>query len=256
MEKELKVYIIDDEEAPRKLLRYLLDKHLPYLIVVGEANSLKSGVEDLKDKEIDILFLDIEMPEHKGLEILNFIPRPISFELIFITAYNDYAIKAFKLSAFDYLLKPLEIEELKASIERLLLKMKHEKGYKNEQLNVLDNNLKAATSRNYYLKTHREELVIPLDEIFYLEADGMYTSIFLKNEQLTVSKPLKEVLNELPDYFIRTHRSFAINLSNVISPLKISKDTVLLNEGFIVPLSSRRKSDVIKAFENFSLEAK
>tara|TARA_B100000508_G_C11465742_1_gene282295 strand:+ start:1102 stop:1869 length:768 start_codon:yes stop_codon:yes gene_type:complete len=250
MEKELRAYIIDDEEAPRKLLRYLINRHLPEIKIVGESNLLRRGVEEIMELSIDILFLDIEMPEHKGTEILNFISTPVNFEIIFVTAYNDYAIDAFKLSAFDYLLKPLQPDELKNSIERLRDKLAIRSGHDEGQIELLDQNLNS-TKRTYCLRTHREEYVIPLEDILYLEADGMYTSIYLKDNEITASKPLKEILSDLPDQFIRTHRSFAVNMKNIKSPLKFSGNAIELLGDRAVPVSTRKRSELMDSFRSF-----
>lgn len=250
MEKKIKAYLIDDEEAPRKLMRYLIGRHIPKVEIVGEANSLMGGVEEIKSMKIDVLFLDIEMPNHKGTEVLKFLPRPIDFEIVFVTAYNDYAISAFKLSAFDYLLKPLQLDELKDTVNRLTNKRADQEGHNTEQIELLSNNL-SSNNKSYCLRTHKEEYVIPIDSIYYLEADGMYTLIYLEDDQITASKPLKDILADLPECFVRTHRSFAVNLMNVQSPLCFTGNNLLLNKGFSVPLSSRKKEDLISSFDHF-----
>lgn len=251
MEKKIRAYLIDDEEAPRKLMRYLVNRHLPEIEIVGESDRLDTGVQEISKIQIDVLFLDIEMPEYNGTEILNFIKPPVNFEIIFVTAYNDYAIKAFKLSAFDYLLKPLQLDELVTSIDRLKERMNSSSGHKEEQIELLNNNLDNSKGKTYCLRTHREEYIIPIDEIIYLEADGMYTNITLKTDKITASKPLKEIIEDLSDSFFRTHRSFAVNMKNVSNPVKIKTNMLHLDDDVLVPLSSRMKNQFIKSYNEY-----
>lgn len=237
----MKAFIIDDEEAPRKILKYLIQKNIPEIEILGESNRLKEGMQAIENLNIDILFLDIEMPEHKGLEVLNFIKGDVGFEIIFITAYNQYAIDAIRLSAFDYLLKPINIDEFNATIERLKEKRKTEKGQTNQAIELLKNNLESSSDKIYLLRSHQKEYYIPLVEIYYLEADGMYTKIHFKDKKIIASKPLKTILEDLPNQFIRTHRSFAVNAENVSKPLKIKNNFVELTNNQKVPISLLNK---------------
>lgn len=241
----MKGYIIDDEEAPRLILKHLLKKIQPTITILGESSNLLDGIQAVKKLDIDVLFLDIEMPRHKGLEIDQFLEGPWEFDIVFITAYSKYAIEAFKLSAFDYLLKPLNSTELQATIHRLEAKQQ----FLNDRLNkleILRNNLNPNHSQQYLLRTHKEELVIQVSEIVSLEADGMYTHLVLQHEKITASKPLKEILSDLPDFFFRTHRSYAVNLNNVILPIRISNEGVKTKTGY-VPLSNPNKQAFMNA---------
>lgn len=241
----MKAYIIDDEEHPRTLLKFLIKKGEVDLEIVGESETLEKGISDIIENhsDLDVLFLDIEMPKHSGLEIIHLFPEGISFEIIFVTAYSQYAIQAIKLSAFDYLLKPLNFEELKKTIERLSSKSSSQ--YNNKRINTLKNNLDNKNQKKYYLRSHNEELVLMLDEILYLEASGMYTHFYMTNKKITASRPLKEILNDLPDYFIRTHRSFAVNYNNILQPISIQNGEVLMTNRYKVPLSTRKKEDFL-----------
>ena len=232
----MKGFIIDDEAAPRLILKHLLNQITPKVEVIGEADNLKDGIASLNKLNIDVLFLDIEMPQHKGLEILELFDGPIDFKIIFVTAYSEYAIQAFKLSAFDYLLKPLKKKELEETLKRLA---KNE----NEDTNmeILNHNLQDQNNLMYLLRTHREEFVINVENIISLEADGMYTNIVLKNDKLTASKPMKEILEDLPDCFFRTHRSFAVNLHQVERPIRINNSGIKTTIGTFIPLSTRKK---------------
>jgi two-component system LytT family response regulator len=243
MEK-MNAFIIDDEEAPRKLLRYLL-KDNEKISVVGEAERLIDGLKKINELSIDVLFLDIEMPENSGLEILHLLNGSVDFEIIFVTAYSQYAINAFKLSAFDYLLKPIQPEELESSISRLFSKKEKTLHIPSSQIKVLQHNLSVHPNKTYYLRTHKEEFVIPISSIMYLEADGMYTNFVLIEERITASKPLKEVLKELPACMFRTHRSFAVNIENLFMPIRFLNNCIVLNNNDMVPLSANKKENLI-----------
>jgi len=246
----MKGFIIDDEAAPRLILRHLLKEIEPQIEILGEANNLEEGMAALKHLSIDVLFLDIEMPRHKGLDIHQFLDAPLDFEIIFVTAFSEYAIRAFKLSAFDYLLKPVKPEDLESSIHRL----KEKRNQLQKQLlglDVLRNNLSKKDTQQYLLRTHREELVIEVNDIINLEADGMYTDIVLTNERITASKPMKEILSDLPDFFFRSHRSFAINLNNVELPVRITNEGVRMKTGTAVALSNRKKQAFIEQMKSF-----
>lgn len=244
----MKGFIIDDEEAPRLILKHLLRKIEPSVEVVGEASNLMDGVAQLKTLTIDVLFLDIEMPKHKGLEIDQFLQGPLDFEIVFVTAYSQYAIEAFKLSAFDYLLKPLNKEALQETIQRLQLK----RNFLNDRmraLEVLRNNLNTSNDQQFLLRTHKGEVVIRLRDLISLEADGMYTHLVLQNERITASRPLKEILADLPDYFFRTHRSYAVNLQKVQLPARISNEGVKTSAGY-VPLSGRNRQAFLEKLQS------
>ncbi|GAA0874632.1 LytTR family DNA-binding domain-containing protein [Wandonia haliotis] len=250
--EQLNAFIIDDEEAPRKLLKYLFQREDSSVNVIGEADRLIAGLTMIKELEIDILFLDIEMPDHKGLEILNLMDEVIDFEIIFVTAYSDYAIDAIKLSAFDYLLKPIQPEELFATISRLQEKRTKKRRVPKLQLDVLQSNLQPSSDKTYFLRTHKEDYIIPTNAILYLEADGMYTHIVMEKERITASKPLKEILEELPKYIYRTHRSFAINLQNISSPIRMVNNCIELTNKDLVPLSVSRKDGLMDFYSSMN----
>ncbi|MCT4664993.1 MAG: LytTR family DNA-binding domain-containing protein [Flavobacteriales bacterium] len=239
----MKAFIIDDEKAPRLILKHLLEEINIEILVIGESDNLMDGIDQIKQKPIDILFLDIEMPNHTGLEILNKFQDPIDFEIIFVTAYNQFAIQAFKLSAFDYLLKPLKKNELEDTLKRL--KKRKGKDLMKKKTTVLETNLNPYDKPVYLLKTHKEEYLILIDEIISLEADGMYTHLILEKETITASKPLKEILEDLPTHFFRSHRSFGINLKQVHIPLSIKTEGIRTNINTYIPLSQRNKTSFL-----------
>ena len=237
----MKAFIIDDEAAPRLILKHLLNQLDCEVNVVGEATNLKDGVEAISRMSIDVLFLDIEMPQHKGIEIHQLFPGEVEFDIVFVTAYSKYAIQAFKLAAFDYLLKPIKLQELSETLARLEKKQ----GRMRQQLSVLSSNLLDKDNQSYLLRTHKEEFLIQVNSIVSLEADGMYTHLVLKEKKITASKPMKEILADLPSYFFRSHRSYAVNLHQIEIPVRIRPEGIKTSVGTFVPLSVRNKQQFI-----------
>jgi two-component system LytT family response regulator len=244
----MKGFIIDDEAAPRLILKHLLNQITPRVEVVGEADNLNDGIASLKKLNIDVLFLDIEMPNHIGLEIIELFDGPIDFKIIFVTAYSEYAIQAFKLSAFDYLLKPLKKNELQETLKRLS-ENGDQRVHHQENLELLNHNLQEQNDQQYLLRTHREECIINIKNIISLEADGMYTNIVLKNDKITASKPMKDILADLPDSFFRTHRSFAVNLHHIDRPIRINNAGIKTTIGTYIPLSVRKRDCFMDAVD-------
>ncbi|MDG1330797.1 MAG: LytTR family DNA-binding domain-containing protein [Crocinitomicaceae bacterium] len=243
-------YIIDDESAPRVTLKHLLSKIEPEVQIVGEADSLKQGLAEIRKAKVDVLFLDIEMPDHKGLEIIDLIDFSFDFEIVFVTAYSEYAIRAFKLSAFDYLLKPVRQNEIQETLLRLQTRLT--KKLSSPSLAVLSANLKDAGNEKYLLRTHSEEFLINVNDIISLEADGMYTHIVLANKKITASKPMKEILEDLPNFFFRTHRSYSVNLKQVGHPVRLSSAGVKTKIDHYVAVSSRNRSPFLEALRNYN----
>ena len=243
----MKAFIIDDETAPRLILKHLLNQLDCKITVVGEATNLKDGVEALSNMTIDVLFLDVEMPQHKGIEIHQLFPREVEFDIIFVTAYSKYAIQAFKLAAFDYLLKPIKFQELSETVARLEKKQ----GKIQQQLKVLSTNLLDKNNQTYLLRTHKEEFLIQVNSIVSLEADGMYTHLVLKDRRIIASKPINKILADLPDYFFRSHRSYAVNLLQLEFPIIIRPEGIKTSIGTFVTLSLRNKQQFIIRVNNF-----
>lgn len=209
--------IIDDEEMARALLQGMVAEYCPEVEILETCSSLSSGVKAIRLYRPDIVFLDIEMPGHSGLELLDFFEvDEVDFSIIFVTAYNRYAIQAFKLSAIDYLLKPIEEHDLVKSIE-LYKRQQGKKDYKILQTNLHSYKKKIA------LHSVSSIQFVELDNLLFFQADGAYTKVFLKDgRQITASKSLKHFQNILVDQndFLRCHKSFIVNLKHVTEYVK------------------------------------
>ena len=238
--------IIDDEMKGRIALRQKLQDYCSDVRLIGEAESGEEGIELIERLSPDIVFLDIEMPRMDGFEMLLRLSK-INFDLIFTTAYDQYAIKAIKYAAFDYLLKPIDIEELKLTVlkSNSLQNKNIEK-----KLEVLDQNLHGKTTLNKIAIPSRDGLVFfNINDIIHLEASNNYTFIYsTSHPKHLASKTLKEFEDMLPpDIFFRTHHSHLINLNYIKRYIKGEGGQIEMQDGSYIDVARRKKLDFLKA---------
>jgi two-component system LytT family response regulator len=250
----MKALIIDDEKRARHLLSNLITEHCTSISEIQEASDLTSGVTLINNTKPDIVFLDIEMPNKTGLEILEYFPNQIDFKIIFVTAYNQYAIEAFKMSAIDYLLKPLDITELKDAISKAQKAIKVNN--LNDQLNKLRNSLKQLSVDKIALEIPKGILFTSHTDILYFEADGMYTNVHLiTGKQKTICKPLKHFVQQLANnsMFFKCHRSYLINLKYVDELVKDDGDYLLMNNQKRIPVSKSKRDHFLEVIKEIFL---
>jgi two-component system LytT family response regulator len=235
--------LIDDEENGRISLRKKLQLYCPEVKLLAEAASAAEGLELIHQQRFDIVFLDIEMPGMDAFEMLSQIDRK-DFHLIFTTAHNQYAIEAIKNAAFDYLLKPVDIEELKTSIAKL--KEKRQQTTNRADLDMLRQN-NAALNR---IAIPAMDGLVFLDtaDITRAEAQSNYTVLyFLQQPKITVTRTLKQMEQLLPpQLFVRVHHSHIINLAQVKKYFKGSGGQVELKDGTRVDVSRRKKDEFLR----------
>ncbi|MEO6231730.1 MAG: LytTR family DNA-binding domain-containing protein [Ferruginibacter sp.] len=240
--------IIDDEANSRNSLKQKLANHCPDLTVIGECENGEEAIKMLAEKEPDIIFLDVEMPRMNGFTMLQKLSKK-NFEVIFITAYDHYAIKAIRFSALDYLVKPVEVDELKVAVEKAAQKRKAPS--ENNRLEIMLQNL-------LYDKKEMQRIAIPsmeglqfveLGNILYLEANSNYTCFYLtNNSKITVTKTLKDFEELLPSsVFIRIHHSYIINKNLIDKYIKGEGGQVLMKNGVILDVARRKKEEFMKA---------
>ncbi len=216
----IRTVIIDDEEKSCKLLRNLLVEYCKNIEVVEMADSVKSGIEAIRQFKPDLIFLDIVMPNENGFELLGKI-NEVNFELIFTTAHNQYAIRAIRVCALDYLLKPIDVEELQASVERAQQRISTKKDQNiDERLNAFISNLKSIEKQpqKIGIPTQHGVKFYSINQIYFCKAEGNYTTVYLEGKEKIelVCKTLKEFDELLAEFnFIRTHRSYLVNLSHI-----------------------------------------
>ncbi|CAL2075265.1 LytTR family DNA-binding domain-containing protein [Tenacibaculum sp. 190524A05c] len=244
----MKILIIDDEQSSRNLLKSLIEDSFPNAIEIQESEDLKSGIESIKQFRPQIVLLDIEMPDHSGLEILDFIDKDFfNFEIIFVTAYNEYAIQAFELSAVDYLLKPVNPTKLENSIRKIIEKG----GYNliNKHLKELKDNLTSSKFKKIAIPHANGVKFIKFEDVMFFEADRMYTKIYIKNEnEILTSKPLKHYTDLLKDHeiFYKPHRSFFINLNYIKEYIRKDGGYIIMDNDKIVSITKEKKQEFLR----------
>jgi len=245
----LRTVIIDDEVLMRQALTRMVREHCPNARVVGSAGSVASGVAEIRKQHPDLVLLDIKLDDGTGFDLLKKL-EPIDFKVIFITAYDEFAIRAVKFSALDYLLKPVESGDLVQAInkaEKLVLKEL------NMQLNVLKDNMQSGTVDNQkiILKTLENVHVVKIGNIIYCESDDNYTNFnLIDGSKILVSTTLKDYDEILSHYgFLRVHRSFLINLSHIVRFEKSEGGNVVLTNNCVVPVSSRKRELLLELLD-------
>ncbi|MBI1221069.1 MAG: response regulator [Bacteroidetes bacterium] len=244
---KLRVVIVEDEMKSREGLKNLIDEFCPNAEVVGMAANVESGVEAITGLQPDLVLLDIEMQSSTGFDLLEKIPE-INFEVIFTTAYEQYAIKAIKFSALDYLLKPIDLKELIQGIDRV--QHVRNSGISREQVKSLLENLKTEPGKTHKitLSTSDGMVFLPVTDILRCEAQGAYTQFNLVNgKKILVSKNLKEYEILLQEHdFLRVHNSHLINLSQVSKYVKADGGYAVMYDGTNIPISNTRKDEFLE----------
>jgi len=243
--------ILDDEAAGSKALSAALTKYCPGISILGIYESPEEGLKAIRELKPELLFLDVQMPQMSGFDVLQR-ASPITFEVIFVSAHEHYAIKAIKFSALDYLLKPLDVDELIHAVnkakERLALT-----GTAYQYQSVL-NNIQLKSGRLEKLAVPSAEGIELYDtkDIIYCQADGSYTKIVLKNnQQALVCKNLKEFENMLSGSgFCRIHHSYIINIMHVHKYIKGEGGSVILTDKHQVDVSRRKKEEFLALLNN------
>jgi two-component system, LytTR family, response regulator len=205
--------IVDDEKLARDLLKEYIQQ-IPDMQILGEASKGKEAVEVIDKLTPDLIFLDVQMPGMTGFDVLDEIVHDPY--VIFCTAYDQYALKAFEKNAVDYILKPLDQERFKLAVERAIGRMKVEQNNVGELLRNLKTENKTSYDSHIFVQKSEKLLNLPVEEIVYLEASGDYTILTTKNDQFVSSSgigKLEEILN--PEIFIRVHRSTIININSL-----------------------------------------
>lgn len=246
----LKVIIVDDETHARAALKGMIQNNFDNVRVMAEAASVPEAVKAIHKHKPDIVLLDIEMPGYLGVDILDFFDeKQVDFSIIFVTAYNEYALKAFELAAVDYLLKPTRVEHLKRAFERVRSLINKDEALK---YTTLKENLDARTVNKIALQTAEGLKIVDTSEILYLKADSSYTLIFFSDgSKIVVTKTLQEYnsLEDLGD-FMRIHRSYNINLNAIDKINKKDGGYVVMKNGFEIPISNDKRQQLLDKFKD------
>lgn len=243
----MRAIIIEDEANSRELLQNMIGVYCPDIQIIDSVDSVKNGYAAITKYKPDLVFLDVQINDGTGFDLLSLFSE-ISFHIIFTTAYQEYAVRAFQYSAVDYLLKPISPEHLIKAIEKISQLTKSE-----AEIQTLLNNLKQGEDKKIIVKTHDRIYSLLLNEIIRLESDSSYTTIFLKNRhKIMVAKQLKEYEELLStEGFMRVHQSHLINLEHLFYVHK-NQNTAILNDESSVPISVKKRSGLLAYLTNLS----
>jgi two-component system LytT family response regulator len=232
----MKAIIIDDEKRARVSLALLLQEYCPQITMVAECENLAEGVKAIRKFQPDLVLLDIEMPGHSGLELLDFFDEnDVNFSIIFTTAYNEYALQAFKFSAVDYLLKPINPEQLTEAIARLEKQKQKVENYK-----LLKENINQDSLTKIAVPSGNTLIFIDTTKISHIKGEGAYSEVFCNNgSKHLVSRNLKnfEDILCLDSRFMRVHKSYIVNFEQVVAYNKSDGGSLELETGIHIPVS-------------------
>jgi two-component system LytT family response regulator len=242
----IKAIIVDDELDCCETIAALLNSYCPDVAVTGIYHNGAEALPIVLQKQPDLVFLDVEMPKMNGFEMLEQLPQ-VNFDIIFTTGYDQYALKAIRFSAIDYLLKPVDREELQKAVQKVLQRSQRTIA---KQVEILMQKLHqpAKCISKIALPTMEGLQMIPIDSIISCESDSNYTVLLLKNsKKLVVSTTLKEIGEALEDHsFARVHRSYLVNLNEVEKYVKGEGGYLIMSDGSMIDVSRNKKEDLLK----------
>ena len=246
----LRAILIDDEPECLRSLSHDLGRHCPGVSIVAECDNGKEAIKAIHSNSPDVVFLDIDMPFINGFDLLEMVPD-VDFEVIFTTAFDKYAIQAFRISAVDYLLKPIDTEALKLAVEKV--RMLREKGSSSRQISFLIQQIKDIENNNVRkiaLPTFDGLEFINMDDILYCQSDGAYSYVhFTDGTKLYISKTLRYLEDALCNFhFFRVHNSFIVNLNHVKKYSKTDGGLLILSNGEKVRVSRSKKDELLGLF--------
>lgn len=245
--------IVDDEKKARDLMETLIGEFCPDINIIGKAEDVQSAVKMIKLQSPDLVFLDIEMPGYSGFQLLDFFDQ-IPFDIIFTTAYREYALNAFEVSAIDYLLKPIQIKQLTKAVEKFKQR-RNASSSTNDRIQTLKANLNPEeTIRRIAVPVNDGFEFLDTQEIIYLSAERSYTHVFMANgSKFLFSKNLKEFVDTLVQpWFFKPHRSYLINLNRVSRYVKKDGGYIIMENGDQVSISRDRKEAFFLVYQKIS----
>ncbi|HMR82581.1 MAG TPA: LytTR family DNA-binding domain-containing protein [Niabella sp.] len=242
-----KTLIVEDEIMSLEFLKTLVSEFCPELQVTGTASNVEDAVRLIDEQAPDIVFMDIEMQTGTGFDVLQKVSKR-SFHVIFTTAFDHYAIKAIKFSAIDYLLKPINLDELQEAVIKAIRSL--EQKQQEKKIELLIKNLERSGKEGFSISLATSDGIeyIRLSQIIHLEANGPYTTFFIKNQKkIMVSKNLKEYELLLCDHdFFRIHNSYIINLNEINRMIKTDGGYVIMSDESMIAISPRKKDEFVR----------
>jgi two-component system LytT family response regulator len=242
---KLNALIVEDEANSREILRNYLKKYCPTVNLVGEAATIKEGLDLINSNELDLVFLDVEMPFGNAFDLLDKLPDR-SFETVFVTAYDQYAVDALNAHAAYYLMKPISIDELIKAVEYVAEIREKEKIMEDRVLVPKFSRVEGKIT----LPQQDGFQVLNVADILYCKADDNYTELYLEKQKILVSKTLKYFEDALAEYtFARIHKSYLVNVNEIIKYKKGKGGSVVISNGKELLVSASKKKDLLSFFE-------
>jgi two-component system LytT family response regulator len=245
MDEKITALIVEDEAKSRDNIRAILDEYCPHVSICAESANVKEAIRDINQYQPQLIFLDIELPDGTGFDVLETI-NTNNLEVIFVTAFGQYAIKAIRFCALDYILKPINIPDLIKAVKRC----------QNSIIERTENQRLKQLVKNISSRNEHKQLVLPvgnklefiqLNDIIYLKSDNNYTTFYIADsKEILVSKPIKEYQSILNDQFIQTHQSYMANINKIKALVKGDGAYLVMNNGSNIPISRNRKEEVIQ----------
>lgn len=247
----MKILIVDNEKEVRGLLKDMIASISADAYIVEEAEGVETGLQKINTFQPDVIFLDVEMNDGTGFDLMNRVSNP-AFQLVFTTAHNKYAVQAFKCSAIDYLLKPVDFTELEKSLQKAATAISGNSLSKQMAVLMQQLTAKDTSEKQIVLKDSEASYFVKVADILYCEAEGSYTKFYLlNNSPIVISKNLSTYEELLALYgFIRTHHSYLVNPAKIKMYDKTDGGTLILDSGHTVPISHRKKDYVMQVLEN------
>jgi two-component system LytT family response regulator len=248
----LRCILIDDEKNALEMMEWLIRTYCPELEIIDMCDSSEKGFQSINRHKPDLVFLDIEMPNMNGFDLLEKFDKPF-FDVVFCTAYDQFAIKAFKYSALDYLLKPIDPDDLKTTVKRIAEKKNHPS---REQFDLLLQTMKQETRKTpqrIALTSGDGLIFVPTADIIYCEAESNYTNVVLTGgRKILVSKVLKDIDESLsgPDFY-RVHSSFLVNLNRIKKLVRGEGGYIIMDNDANVSISRSKRQEFMERFEKF-----
>lgn len=224
--------IIEDEPNNEELLRTLLRTYCPEVQILGSVTTVKEGLKMVKELLPEIIFLDIELPDGKGFDLLDQI-KELPVSPIFTTGYDEYAVKAIRYAAFDYLTKPIDIQELKNAVQR----------YQKQRA-------KKEQPIRFYISNNGQSRILDAEQVLYLQADAGYTVFYMENDKVVSSESLSSFSKLFPDFYVQTHRSTVVNARKVTHIDGGRGGKITIADQFRVPIATRRKPEVVELIKS------
>lgn len=242
----IKGVIIEDEQNARETLRVLIEKNCENVEVVGEAHDVKSGLDCINKHNPDLVFLDIEMPDGDGFDLLRQVRR-FNFNIIFTTAYSEFAVRAFKYNTIDYLLKPIVQDELIKAVNKAEIELRT-RDLSKKFNSLLDFISDGKNAKRIVLSSNERYDIVNVSDIIMCKSDKNYTSFYLEDGQvITISKTMKDFEEVLSaNNFIRVHKQYMVNMDHVKSFGRTSSNMIRLSRDLEVPVSTRNKDKLLE----------